>query len=117
MAAMPAGSALAVVSDHGFERVDRIVNLKSVVPTAVQAGGVVVAEDESAANALRGLRKDPKYGIGREIPTGEFARFPSGLPRNPAAVFEPAEGVMFGNTPKAELTSTPALVGPWSGGS
>ncbi len=111
MAAMPAGSALAIVSDHGFERVDRIVNLKSVVPTAVQAGGVVVAEDEGAANALRVLRKDPKYGIGREIPTEEFARFPSGLPRNPAAVFEPTEGVMFGNTPKAELTSTPAEIG------
>ena len=35
VAALPAGSAFAVVSDHGFERVERIVNLKSVVPDAV----------------------------------------------------------------------------------
>ena len=32
MRALPSGYALAIVSDHGFERVDRIVNLKAVVP-------------------------------------------------------------------------------------
>ena len=115
MAAMPAGSALAVVSDHGFERVNKIVNLQSVVPNVVQTSGMAMAPDESAAKALRELAKDSKYGIGREISNYEFALFPSALPRNPIAVFEPAEGVMFGNTPNAELASTPAEInrGHW----
>jgi len=111
MAAMPAGSALAIVSDHGFERVNRIVNLKSAAPNVIQISGVAVAEDESTVATLRGLRKDPKYGIGREIPREELVRFPSSLPRSPAAVFESVEGVMFGSTANAELTSTPAEIG------
>ncbi len=98
LAALPPGSALAVVSDHGFERVDRIVNLKAVAPNATQTGAVVIAPDDKTAAALRELRKDPKYGIGREIPKEEFARFPSTLPPNPAAVFESVAAVMFGNT-------------------
>jgi hypothetical protein len=116
MAAMPTGSALAIVSDHGFERLERIVNLKSVATGAIQTGGVVVAEDESVANRLRELGKDPRYGIGREIPGEEWARFPSSIlasggARNPAAAFESAEGVMFGNTANGQLTSAPAEIG------
>jgi hypothetical protein len=109
--ALPKGTALAVVSDHGFERVDRIVNLKSVIPDAVQTGGIVLAPDEKTASALRDLKMDPKYGIGREISKQEFARFPSTLNRNASAVFESAEGVMFGNTQQGELTGKPAEIG------
>ena len=61
--------------------------------------------------ALRDLKKDPKYGIGREIPKEEFERFPSNLPKNPSAVFESAEGVMFGSTKNGELTAKPAEIG------
>jgi len=111
MAALPAGSALALVSDHGFERVDRIVNVKSVVPEAIQAGAIVIAPDEKTAAALRDLKKDAKYGLGREISKEEFERFPSNLPHNPAAVFESAEGVMFGNTKNGELTAKPVEIG------
>jgi hypothetical protein len=111
MAALPAGSALALVSDHGFERVDRIVNVKSVVPEAIQAGAIVIAPDEKTAAALRDLKKDSKYGLGREISKEEFERFPSNLNRNPAAVFESAEGVMFGNTKNGELTAKPVEIG------
>src|SRR5579863_1573063 len=82
VAAAPTESAVAVVSDHGFERVDRIVNVKSVVLDAVTAGAIVIAPDEKTAAALRDLKKDAKYGIGREIPKAEYERFPSNLPKN-----------------------------------
>lgn len=111
IAALPPGSAVALVSDHGFERVDKIVNVKSAIPDAVQSGGIVMAPDEKTAAALRELKADPKYGIGREIPKDEFARFPSTFNRNPSAVFESAQGVMFGNLPQGELTGKPAEIG------
>ena len=111
VAALPAGTAVAVVSDHGFERVERIVNVKSVVPSVTQAGSILLAPDEKAAAQIRELKKDPKYGIGREIPKKEFAHFPSSLSANPAAVFDSAEGVMFGNTPNGELTGKPGEIG------
>jgi hypothetical protein len=111
VAAMPAGSAIAVVSDHGFERMDKIVNIKSVAPEAVQAGSIVLAPDEKTAGQLRELKKDPKYGIGREISAKEYARFPSMLPQHPAVVFDSVEGVMFGDTRNGELTAKPGEIG------
>lgn len=111
VAALPAGTALAVVSDHGFERVERIVNVKSVAPDLVQSGSILLAPDEKTAAAIRQLKQDPRYGIGREIPQDEFARFPSTLNPNPAAVFDSADGVMFGRTPNGELTAKPAEIG------
>jgi len=111
VAALPPGAAIAVVSDHGFERVDKIVNLKSVVPDVMQSGSILLAPDEKTAAQLRALKKDPKYGIGREIPLEEFARFPSTLNRKPAAIFDSAEGVMFGDVANGELTTKPAEIG------
>jgi Type I phosphodiesterase / nucleotide pyrophosphatase len=111
VAALPSGSALALVSDHGFERVDRVVNVKTAAPAVVQSGSIVLAPDEKTAAQMRELKKDPKYGIGREIPKEEFARFPSTLNANPVAIFDSAEGVMFGNTPNGELSVKPAEIG------
>jgi hypothetical protein len=111
VAALPPDAAISIVSDHGFERVDKIVNLKTVVPDAVQAGAIVLAPDEKTATALRDLKKDPRYGIGREIPKEEFAKFPSALNQNPSVVFESVEGVMFGNTKDGELTAKPTEIG------
>jgi hypothetical protein len=111
VAALPPDAAISIVSDHGFERVDKIVNIKSVVPDAVQGGSIVLAADEKTATAIRDLKKDPKYGIGREISKEEFAKFPSNLNQNPAAVFESVEGVMFGNTKDGELIAKPAEIG------
>jgi Type I phosphodiesterase / nucleotide pyrophosphatase len=111
VAALPTGSALSIVSDHGFERVDKIVNIKSVIPGVVQMGSLLVAPDDQTAAAIRDLKKDPKYGIGREIPKDELARFPSSLNPNSAAVFESSEGVMYGNTKAGELTAKPAEIG------
>src|SRR5579862_1943159 len=111
VAALPPDAAISIVSDHGFERVDKIVNVKTAVPDAVQAGGIVLATDEKTAAALRELKKDPRYGIGREIPKEEFAKFPSNLNQNPSVVFESVEGVMFGNTKDGELSAKPAEIG------
>ncbi|HWD98568.1 MAG TPA: alkaline phosphatase family protein [Bryobacteraceae bacterium] len=111
LAALPSGTAVSVVSDHGFERVDRVVNVRSVAPNVLQSGSILVAPDERTAAQIETLKKDPKYGIGREIPKDEFARFPSTLPANPAAVFDSTEGVMFGNVPNGELFEKPREIG------
>ena len=111
VAALPPLTNVAIVSDHGFERVDKIVNVKSVLPDVTQSGSILLAYDEKTANALRSLKNDPKYGIGREIPKEEFARFPSNLNANPVAVFDSAEGVMFGNTQNGELVGKPGEIG------
>jgi predicted AlkP superfamily pyrophosphatase or phosphodiesterase len=111
---MPAGSAFALVSDHGFERVNTLVNLESAaakqgVTNLVQAGGMVTAPDAHSAQVIRELAKDPKYGIGREIPKAELARFPSNIPADAAAVFEPADGFMF--SPRGEEFAKPDEIG------
>ncbi|HXJ42980.1 MAG TPA: alkaline phosphatase family protein, partial [Bryobacteraceae bacterium] len=89
--AMPKGTAFALVSDHGFEKVERIVNPKAAAPHAIQSPGLVIAPDAATATALRG-----QDGVGREVPKQEYESFASNLPKNPVAVFEPAPNVMFG---------------------
>ena len=115
LSVLPAGSALAVVSDHGFERVNTAVDLVALakqqgITNLVQGGGIVVAPDERAADFLRQTAKDARYGIGREVGKEELAKFPSSLPSNPAAAFEPADGFMF-STSKGEVISHPEEIG------
>jgi hypothetical protein len=115
VAAMPAGYALALVSDHGFERVNTMVNLgpvaaKEGVTNLVQGGGVLIAPDEKSATLVRQLAKDAGYGIGREIPVAELERFPSNQQRGVAA-FEPADGFMFFRGPGTETFSKPQEIG------
>jgi predicted AlkP superfamily pyrophosphatase or phosphodiesterase len=113
LAALPQGSALAVVSDHGFEKVDTLVNLKAVAAkqgvNVIAYGGIAVAQDEAAAQFLRTLKKDATYGIGREIPKDEVVRFPSVLPLTAGTVFEASEGFMF--TQNGETFSKPSEIG------
>jgi hypothetical protein len=116
VSALPRGSALAIVSDHGFERVDRIVNIKAIAakegaPGVIGAGGVVVAPDQASADVLRRLAGDPHNGIGREIPGEEYTRFPSNLPTGPAVAFESAEHAMFSFGAGGELFSKPQEIG------
>jgi len=116
LSVLPAGSALAVVSDHGFERVNTTVDLAALakqqgIANLIQSGGIVVAPDERAAEFLRQTAQDSRYGIGREIRSDELARFPSSLPPNPAAAFEPADGFMFSASPKGEVISHPEEIG------
>lgn len=116
LAALPSGADLAVVSDHGFERVNTVVNLQAVAAkqgiTGVLAmGGIAIAQDQAAAEWLRALNRNPQYGLGREIPKEEYDRFPSTLPANPAAVFESADGFMFYGAPGGEPFSKPREIG------
>ncbi len=115
MAALPADGALAVVSDHGFERVRTMVNLKAAAAqngaaNVMAYGGVAIAPDANAADVLRKLKADARYGIGREIPAAELERFPNAIiPAHPAAVFESADGIMFAQS--GEMFAKPAEIG------
>jgi len=114
LAALPPDGALAVVSDHGFERVETVVNLKAAAAqqgaaNVIANGGIVIAPDNAARDLLRKMQQDARYGIGREIPAAELQRFPSAMPSNPAAVFESAPGFMFSQS--GEIFSKPAEIG------
>ena len=103
------------MSDHGFEKVNTTVDLVSLakqqgITNLVQSGGIVVALDGRAAEFLRQTAKDSRYGIGREVGKDELAKFPSSLPSNPAAAFEPADGFMF-SASKGEVISHPEEIG------
>ena len=95
LAALPSGYAVALVSDHGFERTETVVNLKLAAASHQKdisaSSGVALAQTSEAADALRALAKDPKYGIGREIAKAEVVRFAPDLAKA-VAVFEPAPG-------------------------
>lgn len=116
LAALPSGYAFALVSDHGFERVNREVSIaalakKKGVGGIVSRGGIVVSENAESTQFLRGITSDPQYGIGREIPKEEVTRFAPKL-ANSDAVFEPAQGFMFAFGPgNAEIFSKPHEIG------
>lgn len=110
--ALPANYQFALVSDHGFERVDKTVNLsalleKEKVGGALRAmGGIMVTKDEPVAQFLRQAQRDPANGVGREIPHEELVRYAPDL-KDSLAAFEPAEHVMFGPTKNGELSGPP----------
>ena len=94
--AMPKDYDLALVSDHGFERVDRIANLKAMAAAdgvtgamSVQ-GGLVTSSDPNVTAWLRGQMG--KGDVGREVPSSELARY---APQLSGTGFEPAPHVMF----------------------
>lgn len=89
--AMPKDYAVAVVSDHGFERVERTASLKEL---ASLRGGLAVTETPEATARLKKLSADPQSGIGRQIPKEELLRFAPEM-KTVDAAFEPAEGVQF----------------------
>ncbi len=100
--ALPADYDFALVSDHGFERVDRIANVRvlmashGVTGNVQVLGGIVVARDQAVAAFLRKAASDPANAIGREIPHVELEQYAPNL-ASAAAVFGPADHVMFGN--------------------
>jgi len=106
---VPGNYTVVVVSDHGFEKLEREVNLGVVANRRGVKGlrpvsGVVVADDAEAAKLLAELRPDPQYGIGREVPKDELQRFSPDL-LGAAAVYEPAPGVWFGTATSGDLLS------------
>ena len=113
--ALPRGYAVALVSDHGFEKVDTEVNLSALAAKQGVAGvhaigSIAVAETPAAAGFLRETAKDPRYGIGRTIPATELARFAPQY-ENAAAVFESAPGFMFTSSNSAEILGRPREIG------
>jgi predicted AlkP superfamily pyrophosphatase or phosphodiesterase len=91
IAELPSRYVLALVSDHGFERVDRALDLKALHPPGdLQVlGFLAVTRDAAVAGWLRS-----QSGVGRQIPEAEVARHAPALAGS--LVFEPAEHVIFG---------------------
>jgi predicted AlkP superfamily pyrophosphatase or phosphodiesterase len=94
--ALPKDYDLALVSDHGFERVDRIANLKvlasadGVTGAMTVTGGLVTTNDPAVAAWLRG--QAGKGDVGREVPPAELTKY---APQLSGMAFEPAPHVMF----------------------
>jgi predicted AlkP superfamily pyrophosphatase or phosphodiesterase len=112
---VPPDSAVVILSDHGFEKWDREVNLGVVASQRGVKGlrpvwGVIVADDAEAAKLLGELRQDPRYGIGREVPKEEIQRFSPDL-LGAAAVYEPAPGAWFGSATSGDVVSKPTDLG------
>ena len=116
LAALPPGYNVALVSDHGFERIDKIANLpvllaeKGITGEILSMGGIAATSDPKVAAFLRESAKMPEAGIGREIPHEELVQYAPKLSAM-IAVFEPAEHVMFGAAPKGPYFTPPAEKG------
>ena len=112
---MPNDYAVVIVSDHGFERLERMVNLNALanqhaIKGVRPRGGIVVADNSEADGFLRALQSDPQYGIGRSIPKEEILHFSPAL-GGAAAVFESAPGVWFAASNSGEVFSKPPQMG------
>jgi predicted AlkP superfamily pyrophosphatase or phosphodiesterase len=96
---LPKDYDLALVSDHGFEAIDHIANLKVMAATDGVtgemniAGGLATTSDAKVAAWLRG--QSGKGDVGREISHDELVKYAPGRAEAVAA-FEPAPHVMFG---------------------
>lgn len=107
--ALPKDYAVALVSDHGFEKIERTANLKAMAEAAGISGemgiaaGLVTTKDAQVAQWLRA--ESGKGDIGREIPPAEVRRF-AGL--EVAAAFEPAPHVTFASSGPPHGTPTNA---------
>jgi predicted AlkP superfamily pyrophosphatase or phosphodiesterase len=107
--ALPKDYDLALVSDHGFEQIDHIANLRvmeaadGVTGAMNPSGGIVTTTDASVAAWLRG--QSGKGDVGREIPHDELVKYAPNL-SDAVAAFEPAPHVMFGNAASGAAHAT-----------
>ncbi|MGZ5928401.1 MAG: alkaline phosphatase family protein [Rhizomicrobium sp.] len=98
--ALPKIYDFALVSDHGFERIDRIANMKVEAAAAglggdiEPMGGLVATRDQAVAAWLRDQSGKEGGDVGREIPHDELVRYAPRL-ADMIAAFEPAEHVLF----------------------
>lgn len=105
LAAKPKNMSVALVSDHGFEGVDKTVSPWDWLREAGVDGGIessgtfLTAQSEAAAAVLR------KRGL-REIPAAEWQRFVPHRPK-PVAAFEPAEHTVFTRTASDKAAPLP----------
>jgi predicted AlkP superfamily pyrophosphatase or phosphodiesterase len=91
LAALPQPYVFALVSDHGFERVDRAVDLKALNPPGeLQVMGLLaVTKNTAVVDWLRA-----QNGVGRQVPQEDLQQYAPALAGS--FVFEPAEHVVFG---------------------
>jgi len=112
LAAVPPQMAVAIVSDHGFERADKVVDVNQVLAREGVMGkvemrfGYLTTNDEAVAGWLRAASRESKFGIGREIPKEEIRRF-APESANALAAFESAEHHLFGPAAAGEVYAQP----------
>lgn len=112
VAALPKGYDFALVSDHGFERIDNDANLEVLFNQRGITGdleilsGCVATTDPKVADFLREAAHDPANKIGREIPHEEVVRYAPQLAATVAA-FEPAENTAFGRQASGPFLTPP----------
>jgi predicted AlkP superfamily pyrophosphatase or phosphodiesterase len=102
LSVLPDEYVVALVSDHGFERTNRIIDVDALVGgdnkgVAITAH-VLTASTPAAADRIRNLARESKNGIGREIPVEELRRFTGAQFADAVAAWEPAEHVVFGRS-------------------
>jgi hypothetical protein len=106
MAVLQQDTVFALVSDHGFETVE-----KTVHPSAGKVTPFVVsADDPNVAAKLEELRNDPANGIGRRIPQEEWKRFMPNTPA-PLAAYESADRFLFSPNPTEGPYGKPYEIG------
>ncbi len=111
---MPEDYDFALVSDHGFERIDHVANLAAeaaadgVTGDIEALGGIVTTGDPHVAGWLRAQAQKPGSDVGREIPHDELVRYAPTL-SSAVAAFEPADHVMF--APDGPMHAPPAEKG------
>jgi predicted AlkP superfamily pyrophosphatase or phosphodiesterase len=112
LAGLPSNYMFALVSDHGFERIDRIVNPRvllsksGVTASLTLSGGILTTTEPKAATLLRQAAKDPSNGIGDEISRSELLRYAPKL-ADAAVAFQPADHVMFGSADRGDYATKP----------
>jgi predicted AlkP superfamily pyrophosphatase or phosphodiesterase len=123
LAVMPKNLVVALVSDHGFERADKVVDVNQILKqegitgTVEMRPGFLTTNDARVVEWLRKASATNQHGIGREIPKDEVQRFAPAL-ANAAAAFESAEHFLFGPGKAGEVFSEPAergVHGLWPG--
>lgn len=102
LAAAPPNAVVVVLGDHGFERVDRDLNLAAFAPgKPIRVfGGLLVTEDAATAAWLRSSGR-----LGREVPADELRRFAPEL--KALAAFEPKRHEGFTSKPGEPLYVPP----------
>jgi hypothetical protein len=106
VASLPRDTVLVLLSDHGFVSVEKTVH----PPVGKVTPFMVTAFDAAEASELARLSEDPANGIGRPIPSSEWARFMPGSP-TPVAAYEPADLFLFSPTPPDGRYGKPYEIG------
>ena len=111
LAATPKDVVVIVTSDHGFERTDKVVNLRSIVgPGPMLTPFLAVAKTAANAEVMRNAALKPENGIGREVPLDEVKRLAPQF-GDAVAAWEPADHFAFGQGDSKEFYTKPYEIG------